>query len=169
MPEHVADELRRRGAAQANLYRALSNSPAVVDAWLGFIWALRDRCGTPRALREIAILRTAVRCGSDYEWAHHVRMAREAGVPDSKIEAVKDWARSRASFSDREVLALQLADTIVEGAVPEPLVRAGVEAFGPEAYVELAVTVSAYVMVPRVLDALRVPLESPQEGGNLGA
>lgn len=169
MPAHVEEVLRGRGAAQTNLYRVLSNSPAVADAWLGFIWALRDRCRTPRPLRELAILRSAVRSGSDYEWAHHVRMARAAGVPDAQVDAVKDWTRSLARFSDDEVLALRLADAIFEGEVPDLLFEAGVEAFGPEEYVELVVTISAYFMVPRVLDALRVPLEDALQGSGLGS
>lgn len=159
LPEHVAEVLDGRGAAQTNLYRALSNSPAMVDAWLHFLWDLRDRCHSPRALREIAILRTAVRSRSDYEWAHHLRMARSAGVTEEQVAAVADWRRAGDAFGPQERLALELADAIVDCAVPDTLVDEAVRAWGPEKYVELVVTVSAYVMVPRVLDALRVPLE----------
>ncbi len=167
LPDNVADVLRDRGAAQVNLYRALANSPVMVDAWLHFLWDLRDRCGTPRALRELMILRTGVRSGSDYEWAHHVRMARSAGVPDEKVAAVKGWPSAPEFFDAAELVALELADAIVDGTVPDALVAEAVKTWGAEGYVELVVTGAAYVMVPRVLDALRVPLEDGIAGTRL--
>lgn len=159
LPDDVAEVLRDRGAAQVNLYRALAHSPAMVETWLHFLWDLRDRCRTPRPLRELMILRTGVRSGSDYEWTHHVRMAGAAGVAEDKIAAVKEWPASAEGFDQDERVALELADAIVDGAVPDALVKEALKTWGAEGYVELVVTAAAYVMVPRVLDALRVPLE----------
>ncbi|HVC15111.1 MAG TPA: carboxymuconolactone decarboxylase family protein [Acidimicrobiales bacterium] len=169
LPDQVAGLLRDRGAAQINLYKALANSPAMVDAWRHFLWDLRDRCRSPRSHREIAILRTAVRSRSDYEWVHHVQMARSAGVSDEQIAAVKVWPRSEGVFNPEEELVLELADALVDGAVPDALVDRAVRWWGPETYVELVVTTSAYVMVPRVLDGLRVPLEAAVAGTRLDA
>lgn len=167
LPEHVAEVLRDRGASQLNLYRALANSPDMVDTWLHFLWGLRDRCRTPRPLRELMILRTGVRSGSDYEWAHHVRMARAVGVTEGKVAGVKEWPASVERFGEDEQFALELADAIVDGAVPDALVTKAMKTWGPQGYVELVVTTAAYVMVPRVLDALRVPLEDEVAGTTL--
>ncbi len=167
LPDHVAELLHARGAAQVNLYRALANSPAIVDAWLHFLWDLRDRCHTRRSLRELMILRTAARSRSGYEWAHHVQMARAAGFSDDRIAAVKA-AQSSEVFDEEERLALDLADAIIDGSVPDGLVDDSVRTWGPEGYVELVVTTSTYVMVPRVLDALRVPLEDTVAGTCFG-
>lgn len=167
LPEHVAEMLRDRGASQLNLYRTLANSPNMVDSWLHFLWDLRDRCRTPRPLRELMILRTGVRSGSDYEWAHHVRMARGAGVTEDKVAGVREWPASAERFDEAERLALELADAIIDLAVPDALVTKAMKIWGPEGYVELVVTTAAYVMVPRVLDALRVPLEDEVAGTTL--
>lgn len=176
----VGEALERRGARQVHLYRALAHSPELARTWFDFVWGLRDRATTPRSLREIAILRTAVRHGSEYEWAHHVRMAKEAGVLDETIRAVERWpddadladvaddaddadvadvADVALSFSQDEELALRLTDAICDGSVPDALVDACLASFGATGYVEMVLTISAYVMVPRVLEALRVPLE----------
>jgi alkylhydroperoxidase family enzyme len=158
IPPDVARTLSARGARQLNLYRALSSSPEVVHAWLGFIWALRDDCvATPRLLRELVILRTAVRHASPYEWHHHKIMA--AGLGEEKIAAVASW-RGAAVFDEGERAALELADAICDGEVPAGVSRAVAERFGDRGLVELAVTAAAYVMVPRVLSALGVQLES---------
>jgi hypothetical protein len=45
-----------------------------------FLWALGDDCRTPQGLREIAILRTAVRHSSEFEWLRHEAIALPAGV-----------------------------------------------------------------------------------------
>jgi enoyl-CoA hydratase len=157
LPPDVAQTLQDRGARQLNLYRALSSSPEVARAWLGYIWSLRDDCvATPRLLRELVILRTAVRHASLYEWHHHRLMA--AGLGEEKLAAVADW-RGSAVFSEDERTALELADAVCDGEVPGEVARAVAGRFGDRGLVELAVTAGAYVMVPRVLSALGVEIE----------
>lgn len=158
LPPDVAQFLQQRAARQVNLYRALSSSPEVVRAWLGFIWSLRDDLvATPRLLRELMILRTAVRHGSAYEWHHHQWMAAQLG--EEKLAAVAGW-RESAVFDTEERMVLALADAICDGEVPGRLAREVAERFGDRGLVELAVTAAAYVMVPRVLSALGVEIES---------
>ena len=158
LPEDVAVMLAGRGAAQLNLYRALANSAAIVRAWRDFLWSLRDDCISPRALREIAILRTAVRHRSQYEWLHHASMAVAAGVGTQVVASLGQW-RDADTLSDDQRLVLELADAVCDGQVPQALAETALERFGAERYVELVVTIGTYVMVPRVLDALGVPTE----------
>lgn len=56
-----------------NLYRLLGHAPAMLKAWTGLAWPLRNEAKTPRALRELMILRGSQIMGADYEWTHHVR------------------------------------------------------------------------------------------------
>jgi alkylhydroperoxidase family enzyme len=158
LPADVEEKLRARGAAQLNLYRALANSEATVRAWFDFLWALREGCRTERSLRELVILRTAFRHRSEYEWHHHVAMAQAAGLSPESIEAAAS-PEGTADLSESELLAIELTDAICDAAMPDELARRAVDHFGYEAYVELVVTASTYVMVPRVLDAFGVSLE----------
>src|SRR3954463_14161535 len=77
--------------APPNLYRALGNHPKLVAAWTEFSRMLRHDTRTPRALRELMILRGAQLMKSEYEWAQHLRMARNAGVAEGQIEALANW------------------------------------------------------------------------------
>ncbi len=158
LPADVEDFLRSRGAAQVNLYRCLANAPELCHAWLGFMWALRDDCVTPRPLRELMILRTAVLHGSAYEWHHHEAMALAAGLSPEKVDAVRSWSDA-VEFDDSERAVLAMTDAICEGVVTDEVWNEVATRFGPRELVELALTASAYVMVPRLLDALAVPLE----------
>ena len=141
--------------APPNLYRALANHAAIVGAWSEFFATLRHRACTPRALRELVILRSAQLARSAYEWGQHLPMARRAGVREEQIAALARW-RDAAVFDARERAALALAEAVHAGCVPEA-VHAGVrEHFDAAQYVELSVTAAAYAMVARVIEALRV-------------
>ena len=86
------ERLAELGGRVVNLYRVLGNHPDLLQAWVEFAWALRQRCTTSRALRELVILRVAHLTGSRYEWTAHVKMAQAAGVPEAQIEALPAWS-----------------------------------------------------------------------------
>ncbi|TAK87911.1 MAG: carboxymuconolactone decarboxylase family protein [Betaproteobacteria bacterium] len=141
-----------------NLYRALANHPNLIAAWTEFANTLRNGTRTPRALRELLILRGAQLARSEYEWAHHLKMARKAGVRDAQIAALDTW-RESPEFDSREKAALAIADAVTEGRVSDETYRDVMKHFDHHDFVELAVTAGFYAMVSRVLDAMRVPLE----------
>jgi len=141
-----------------NLYRALANHPAIVAAWTEFANTLRHGSRTPRALRELLILRGAQLSGSEYEWAQHLRMARKAGVREAQIAVLAAW-RSSPEFDARERAALQLAESVTSGRVSDEAYREAMRHFDHQDYVELTVTVAFYAMVARVLNAMAVELE----------
>ena len=159
LPDDVADRLRQSGAQQVNLYRALAHAPRLLEAWMDFAWALRECCDTPRPLRELLILRTAQRMLSQYEWHQHRRMAAEAGIDEHKVAELAMWPTSPA-FTEAERAALALTDALVDGRVPDQTNATLAEHFDSQARIELTLTAAFYCAVPRLLDALRVPVEA---------
>jgi alkylhydroperoxidase family enzyme len=155
-------KLRRRleelWGKPVNLYRALGNQPALVGAWTEFFNAIRHESRTPRALREIMILRTAQIARSEYEWAHHLAMARKAGVREGQIGELASWRASK-HFDDRERAALALTEAVTACDVTDEVHAEVKRHFGDAEYVELCLTAAAYAMVSRMLDALRVELD----------
>ena len=99
-----------------NLYRALANHPHLVAAWTEFSKMLRHDTRTPRALRELVILRGGQLMRSEYEWAQHLPMARKVGVRDAQIGALAEWRTSK-EFDEREKAALALAEAVTQGCV----------------------------------------------------
>ena len=158
LPPDIADHVAQLGAKQVNLYRALAHAPDLLRAWMAFAWSLRGHETTERRLRELMILRTAVLHRSPYEWHQHDRMAREAGVSDHEISEIAIWQTSDA-FSAADKAALALTDAIVAGHVPPAVNEKLAVHFDHTQRVELTVTASFYSMVPRVLEALGVPIE----------
>jgi 4-carboxymuconolactone decarboxylase len=152
------------GARQINLYRSMAAAPELLEAWVDFAWALRRDCVTPRALRELMILRTAVVMRSEYEWHQHRIMAAEAGVTAERVEGLAAW-QAADLYDDRERAALALTDAMLAGSVPDAVHEVLARHFTERERVELVLTAGFYAMVPRVLDALRVPVETPEPTG----
>jgi alkylhydroperoxidase family enzyme len=144
--------------APPNLYKQLANHPKVIAAWNEFARTLRHDSRTPRALRELMILRGAQLMRSEYEWAQHLKMARKAGVREAQIGALAGW-RDSDEFTGKERAALGLAEAVTQGHVPDDVYADAMRHFDHQDYVELAVMAAFYAMVARVLDAMHVQLE----------
>jgi len=141
-----------------NLYRALGNHAALTAAWTEFANAIRHDSRTPRALRELMILRTAQIARSEYEWAHHLRMARKAEVSEAKISALAGWRASK-EFDDKERAALALTEAVMACNVTDDVHVEVKKHFSDAEFVELSLTAGFYAMVSRMLDAMRVELD----------
>ncbi|HJS93157.1 MAG TPA: carboxymuconolactone decarboxylase family protein [Solirubrobacteraceae bacterium] len=166
LPADVAATVADAGVKQVNLYRSLSHAPDLLRAWIDFAWALRGHDTTSRRLRELCILRTASLHHSQYEWHQHRRMAREVGVTDYQVAELEMWHTSDA-FDAEERAALALTDAIIAGAVPDEVIKELEGHFDHAQRVELTVTAAFYAMVPRILDALRVPVEGKEPDRDL--
>src|SRR5438270_39358 len=80
---------RRNPEGAGNLVSTLVRHPKLTRAYLRFSGYLLYGSTLPARIREQAILRVAHRRGCGYEWAHHVKIAREAGLSDSDITAAR--------------------------------------------------------------------------------
>ena len=140
------------------LYRALGNHPQLLAAWAEFSKVLRHDSRTPRALRELVILRGAQLMRSEYEWAAHLPMARKAGVREAQIAALAAW-RSSSEFDAREKAALALAEAVTAGSVSDEVYAGAAAHFDHAEYVELSMVAAFYAMVGRMIDAMRVQLD----------
>ena len=141
-----------------NLYRVLGHHAHLLSAWIEFAYTLRRDCTTSRTLRELMILRGAQLEGSAYEWHQHRRWARQQGVPPEQIEDLFFW-RESPRFSDAECAALGLTEAMMHGNVTDDDFAQLAKHFKPSEIIELALTAGFYAMVPRVLNALKVPIE----------
>jgi len=141
-----------------NLYRALANHPHLVAAWTEFSKMLRYDTRTPRALRELVILRGGQLMRSEYEWAQHLAMARKSGVREAQIAALAQW-RTSSEFDEREKAALALGEAVTAGRVTDEVYAQAKRHFDDHDYVELAAVAAFYAMVGRMLDAMGVPLD----------
>src|SRR5207247_6117951 len=73
-----------------NIFKVMAHNPQLLRGWLRMATPLLAGGLTlsPR-LREIAILRVAQVCGSEYEFAHPIRIAQQAGLSEDEIASLQ--------------------------------------------------------------------------------
>lgn len=147
--------LKERGRISL-LYQVLLNSAPIAQGWEAMLTAVRNRTSVPADLRELIILRVAVLNEAPFEFDSHVPHAQRAGVPDDKIEAVRELALP-GPFSPDEAQVLALTDAMTRDVrVPDALMQQLQRQYDAQTLVELVATVAAYNMVSRFLVALNV-------------
>jgi AhpD family alkylhydroperoxidase len=138
------------------LYEVLLNSAPVADGWEKLLTAIRNRSSVPADLREMIILRVAVVNRAPFELDAHTPIARQVGVAEDKIQAIRDSNLSEV-FTPLERAVLTLTDVMTRDVqVPEPVFASLRSHFDDRTLVELVATVAAYNMVSRFLEALRI-------------
>jgi 4-carboxymuconolactone decarboxylase len=143
------------------LYRVLANNPVMLRSYAQLAKTLRYDAATPRALRELMILRIAQLSGSEYEWQHHRRMAADAGVSEEQVAALGEAATSPL-FSGVERAAIRLAEEQHAYAVTDETIASLRELVGDTATVELSLLGALYEGVARMLQAFAIEVEPGQ-------
>jgi 4-carboxymuconolactone decarboxylase len=157
----VFARLEARGSDILNLNRVLAHSPNVLRNFMRLGNSLLFHGVLPPRLRELAILRVAELTGAQYEWAHHVPIARQAGVGDEQIASLTDWATS-AHFDARERAVLAYVDSVTSRVgVPDEVFSEARVHLSEAEVVELTLVAGYWGMVARLLVALQIDVEPP--------
>ncbi len=146
-------------AELASVYVAMFNNPAVARQVGALGECLRFAGTLPDDLREIAILRFAARRGIDYEWAHHVRPAKLAGLSDDTITALAA-PRVPAEFDPVRRAVVEMVDDVIDGQeISEPLQRVVTDAVGEAGVVELVALCGLYTLLGYMTTAFAIAPE----------
>jgi alkylhydroperoxidase family enzyme len=146
-----------------NINRMLAHSEYGVKGFARMGNALLHRCTLDPQLRELAILRVGRLSRAAYEVFQHERIAREVGVADDKIAALRDATIEAAVFSDNEKAVLRFTDDVVRNVKASDKTFKAVQSFlTPGAVVELTLTIGYYMMVCRFLETTGVDGEDGQ-------
>ena len=135
--------------------------PELFRRWLGFGGALLTG-SLPGRLRELVILRTAVRFGGRYEWAQHIGLAEVQGVTPAEVAAVSsgEGAVDTVQWPPLERAALRAVDeTADEGAVSDGTWETLAGDLRESELIELLMLIGHYMMLTSVLGSLCIQLE----------
>ncbi|MFM6831497.1 MAG: carboxymuconolactone decarboxylase family protein [Novosphingobium sp.] len=152
-------EEARQNGSRSNTMMVLANHPALARASLdlGRYFMLQSTL-TARQIKLI-ILRVAHRYGSVYQWTHNSLGARQIGISDAEIEAVKACPADGAwPIEDR--LLLELVDaTNAGGKIDDALWRQLSATFDKRQIMDLIHAAGYFTSVAWTLIALDVQLE----------
>lgn len=104
------DSLRERGNVPY-FFRTLAHRPTIMTTAWAHMQAVLAEGTLPRALKELAVVRTSQLNRTPYCLASHTAMAKKLGTSDEQLEALASAPES-GLFNERERLAIHLAEVM---------------------------------------------------------
>ena len=152
--------LAQRGVVP-NMFKVLAYSPDIAKGVAGFLKPLLSDGALPGWYKELVAVRISIVCESEYAIRAHSISAQKKGASPAHISAIADF--EKGPYSDKEKLGFRLADRLHRGAREvDDIFYAQLQAvFEDAALVELFLTAAAFVMFPRFIDGLRIPVTPP--------
>jgi 4-carboxymuconolactone decarboxylase len=112
----------------------------------------------PARTRELLILRTAWLTKTEYEWVHHVPIARQAGLSDADIARIS--AGPQAGWNNEERALLEAADQLRREAFISDATWIELNRHYDTAQVlEIVFTVGGYAMTAMAINSLGIQIE----------
>ena len=153
------DKRKTLGGAIINLSLVQAHAPKIARATQGLAFALRFDAVTPRALRELVILRTAQIAGSAYEINQHTPMMKMCGFTDRQIAEVARWKRSKL-FDDKQRAVLAYVEQMAHGGNVDDATYGNLARhFTSQEIMEISATVASYYGTALLTRALRIQVE----------
>jgi 4-carboxymuconolactone decarboxylase len=118
---------------------------------------LRFESGLPAHLRELAILLIARRWDQDFEWGHHVPLARAAGLAEPVIAAVSRDAEPVGPEDVRAVWHL-LSELLDTREVLDQTYQRARDVLGESGIVEIVATAGYYTTLAMTMTMARTPV-----------
>jgi 4-carboxymuconolactone decarboxylase len=143
---------------QLNIFRTLARNKALYKGFLALGGHLLGGSGLPAREREIVILRTGFRAGSEYEFGQHTRIGRDAGLTDPEIARLAD--AGDGSWDDDDAALVAMVDELcADDVVTESTWRRLAGRWSEEQLLELVVLAGYYRLVSGLLNSVGVALE----------
>lgn len=143
-----------------NIFSTFVRHPGLFRRWLPFGGKLLSG-KLPARDRELLILRTAVNCGSDYEWGQHTQIGRAAGITPAELDRIQEGPDAWEGF---DALLLRAADELHEAStLSDSTWGALAEVYDERQLIEVPMVVGHYHLVAYTLNSLGVQLESDAE------
>ncbi len=123
---------------------------------------LRFDSGLQAHLTELVILLVARRWDQDYEWGHHVPLARAARLDEHVIAAIRD-GEDITGPDDVCAVWQFVAELGDRHAVTDETFDAAIRAVGDTGVVEVIATVGYYTTLAMTMNAARTPVPDDYE------
>jgi 4-carboxymuconolactone decarboxylase len=155
-------------ASLGEVYIRMFNNPRVATKVGALGEHLRFHGVLPDAVRELVILRFASRQGYGYEWSHHQRPAKLAGLGQDTIDTLTA-GRMPDELPDASQAAVEAVDAVVEKrSIPAEVQRRFVEVHGNAGIVELVALCGLYGIMGNMVTAFDIEVEEGLPSGGPG-
>ncbi len=132
-------------------------SPKVYERLGWMVMFMRHDSVIPARLVEFVILMTVGHWGAEYPWGVHARMAKENGVGDGVIAAIKAGDRPEFTEADEEAVYDFCTELRERHAVSDGTYKATLGHLGEQGVVELVALIGQYTTVSMTVNAFEIP------------
>ncbi len=112
----------------------------------------------PRDLSELAILLTGKRFRAQFEFWAHARLARQAGLPDDIIEAVRLGRTPKFQRPVEKVVYDVVTEYFATNRLSDATYKRAIDALGEQGLVDLVGVVGYYSLVSMTLNVFQMEL-----------
>jgi 4-carboxymuconolactone decarboxylase len=139
-------------------FNVLLRSPEMGNKLQDFGASMRFLDSMPAKLRELAILLTARHWTSQFEWQVHAAAARQAGLADAIVEAIRDGRRPAVMTREEAAVYDFATELFTTKQVSDSTFEAARQSLGERGVVDLVALMGYYQTVAMLLNVDRYPL-----------
>lgn len=147
-----------------NIFRTLAHHPKLLKRWLVFGNHVLAKSTLPARERELVILRTGWRCGSQYEFGQHTSIGIQVGLSEHEIRSLTDDSVTQPwTPIDRTLIAA--ADELHDDqCISDKTWAALAETWTDQQILDLIFAVGQYTLVSMALNSCGVQLDDGVPG-----
>jgi 4-carboxymuconolactone decarboxylase len=157
LPEGIREIV---SSSPLNVVKMMANAPASFLGFQKFAAGVLFKSEFDPRKREIAVCRIGHVTKANYEWTHHVRVAKGLGVTDEEISIISS-ENPVTSLDEEGNLLCRVADEIsLNVRLSDEALTQSLERYGVRGATELILCCSYFNMISRFLESTRVELEA---------
>jgi AhpD family alkylhydroperoxidase len=153
---------RATRTAPPAIFTTLGRGRGLFWGWLHFAGRLMPGGKLPRRETELVILRVACLLGCDYEFEHHVRLGRRAGVTAADVERVRAGSSAEGWQGHERLLVRATEELLATKDLADGTWSELRAAYDERTLIELLLLVGHYDMLATTLMTLRLEPDPPR-------
>jgi len=146
---------------ELNFFKVLVQHPKLFKSYTPFAMQLGLHTTLPARDREVLVLRTCTLCHETYELAHHLYIARQAGMTDEEIRLAQQGSDCLAPFE--RTLARAAEELVSDFCVSDETWAVLAERYNTEQMIEVVFMVANYALLAMVNNSLDIQPEEAVE------
>lgn len=145
-------------------FNSMVSSPAIGGRIGALGQAIRFGSSVENRLLELAIITVGAHWRSNFEWFAHSRMAAEAGIDSSVIDALAADEQPSFAKDDEDTVHRFAAELVKTGRVSDSNFDAAKSLLGQQGVLDLISTIGYYSLISLTLNAQQIPLPGGRPG-----
>lgn len=156
--KELYDELKAKRGTIDGMYLTLLNHPDLAEKIGQLGTYLRFESSLPADVREVTILSIAGYFRAGYEWVKHVPPAKQAGVSDEVIAAIRKGEKLETYSPEYGFIQKLVPIVLKHQNIPLLLQESLIKTLGVSGLIELVILCGFYNMIAGVISSFDVPL-----------